>query len=270
MMDRSVVVGAIRRVSDTLGRTAYIKEVAADLQVNPGTLKFFVASKIGPLFGVGWQAMCAEAGVEHRRHGGGRTRIRGCEVCSGRLRGGRKAGLCQACYLARVTEATIVPDAEIATLWHSGLTMKEIADGIGLSRERVRQRLGRVGIKGTQRNGMVRREMAVADDRNDHRRRVGILAEQREMRRAERRMRVGRILIDLTEELGRKPTGMELAARLGLGTTPRLIGFWPRSKALGSKAALREIYGLAGQVPYAPGRAPGNFGLRPPTCAPVE
>lgn len=49
-------------------------------------------------------------------------------------------------------------DQEIVALWTSGLTMTEIAARVGVSRERIRQRLKRNGISGTNRNSQLTAE----------------------------------------------------------------------------------------------------------------
>jgi hypothetical protein len=161
--------------------------------------------------------------------------------------------------------STRVPqrELEIVMLYTGGCDMQEIAKGIGLSRERVRQILSWHGVTGKSHKGWRTESLSDPDTRLG-RRRTGRDAEGRRtetmMRRGWRERVLARVIAELAEDLGRAPINAEIARALGMSltwTTPSAAGgflsAWLCRKPGESFAALTDrAYARAGVA--KPGR----------------
>ena len=129
-------------------------------------------------------------------------------------------------------------DAELVMLFTGGLTMTEIGKAIGISRERVRQRLKRMGYVGrTYRSGWKSIEPWVAAHRK---REAKLAAKAARFQEDAQKLRV------LAVELGRVPTLREAAEALGAP-----VGVW-KGTAPAAWLALRGGRNTTKKEPYRP------------------
>lgn len=164
-------------------------------------------------------------------------------------------------------QANMARDAELVALWHSGATMTEIGDAIGMTRERVRQILKRNGIEGRQRTGWAREPLANNPRLANamHVKRERMHDRQATTRRLRYRLTVW-VLRDLAADLGRKPSTRELGQAMFWPTRPNplpwVLGYvGAHERYAETTAALYADAGLG--TPRGLG-APGHIGPRRP------
>ena len=183
-----------------------------------------------------------------------------CARCGRGLSQRRKTGLCAACYIASVTgPETPQAEVELVGLWHTGLTCEEIGKGVGLSRERVRQRIQRAtGAPTTRHPGWSRESLVAPSERLSAA--LG-LAKARMLARCDaRRQRMIAVLRELNATLGRTPTSYEVSARLNSKAHVMAKAAFPEPRP-SYREAYRLLCAEAGLVP----RPPGTPGHRKPS-----
>jgi len=105
-------------------------------------------------------------------------------------------------------------DLELAVLYRGGCTLQEIGDAIGLTRERVRQRITRIGMNKTE-TGWCKLDLTNLDAHPLALTRLGINADRHRARKAERRAAIITALQRCYQRTGRPPFLMDLARELG-------------------------------------------------------
>lgn len=120
-------------------------------------------------------------------------------------------------------------DVELAVLYHGGATLQEIGDAIGLTRQRIQQRLARIGIKKATVRPIGTSEVRLENISQFHRQRLGLVKEETAQRRIQRNTWRWRLAVAVVRELsanGPIPRLADLAATLGYAGKNSQAGGW--------------------------------------------